>query len=435
MSEIKQGLCRRMDDDGNGIVDKIPFPNVLPLEEIQYHPKTKKLIKRLSDAPTRVNVPCPYFNICGSCQFLHWEYDAQLEWKTEQVRELFSPISKEPVQDCLGTSLNFGYRSKNILTFKAEGKTVMGGYYAGKTHKLFDVKSCDVAHPKAMAIFSTLKTLVKDFKVEIYDEDKRKGLLRHALIRIGARSDEILLVLVVAHSEFKGRKNFVNALIAKHPEITTIIENQNSRSTSIVLGTQERTLYGKGYIIDQLGEYTFKISSRSFFQVHPTQTQVLYDLAISCANLKKTDVLVDAYSGVGTIGIYASKHVGQVICVESNKDATEDARANGKHNKTTNVKFVCADAAQWLLDASTSQVKIDVVILDPPREGSDKNFLFALRKLQPRTIIYISCNPETQVRDLKELMTLYNIKQIQPVDMFPHTSHIETCVLLSHKNS
>jgi len=433
MAELRKGVCRKINQDGMGIVEGIPFGDVLPGEEIRFDPRTGKIAERSVVSSQRIIPACPYFEQCGSCQFLHWTYSAQMEWKTDQVRQLFKNIGNVDVKPCIGTTQNFGYRGKNILSFKSKDRKVIGGYYAAKSHALFDVETCQVSHPKAMAIFLSIKELVRQFKVEIYDEDKKKGLLRHAIIRIAQSTGEILVVLVVAHSEFKGRKNFAAALVAKHPEITTIVENINNRSTSIVLGTQERTIYGKGYIVDQLGEYTFKISARSFYQVHPTQTKVLYDTALEGAMLKSSDVLLDAYSGVGTIGIYASKFVKEVLCIESNPDATEDARSNGRHNHTSNVKFVCADVAQWILDTSRPMAKIDVVIMDPPREGSDKNFLLALRKLQPRTIVYISCNPETQARDVKELLMGYDIASIQPVDMFPQTSHIENVVVLNRR--
>jgi 23S rRNA (uracil1939-C5)-methyltransferase len=435
MAEQRKGVCRKINQDGMGVVEGIPFADVLPGEEIKFDPKAGKVIERIIVSPQRITPACPYFDRCGSCQFLHWNYTAQMEWKTDQVRLLFKELGKTEVKECLGTTHNFGYRGKNILSFKSKDRNVIGGYYASKSHQLFDVETCQVAHPKAMAIFLTIKALVRQFKVEIYEEDRKKGLLRHAIIRIAESTGEILVVLVVAHSEFKGRKNFAAALVAKHPEITTIVENINSRSTSIVLGTQERTIYGKGYIVDQLGEFTFKVSARSFYQIHTEQMKVLYDMALEGANLKSNDVLLDAYSGVGTIGIYASKRVKEVLCIESNPDATEDARSNGRHNHTANVKFICSDVAQWILDPTRPAVKVDVVIMDPPREGSDKNFLLALRRLQPRTIVYISCNPETQVRDLKELLMGYDISSIQPVDMFPQTSHIENIVVLHRRSS
>ena len=433
MAEPRKGICRKIDHDGMGIVEGIPFADVLPGEEIRFDPKTKQLVQRTTTSPQRIIPVCPYFKQCGSCQFLHWNYDAQMDWKTGQVKQLFQELSQGDVKECISTSLNFGYRGKNILSFKSRDRKVIGGYYAAKSHALFDVESCQVSHPKAMAIFLSIKELVRQFKVEIYDEDRKKGLLRHVIIRIAESTGEILVVLVVAHSQFKGRRNFAAALVAKHPEITSIVENINDRSTSIVLGTQDRTIYGKGYIVDQLGEYTFKISARSFYQVHPTQTEVLYNVALDGAKLGPGDVLLDAYSGVGTIGIYASRRVKEVLCIESNPDAAEDARSNGRHNHTTNVKFICSDVAQWILDTTRPMTKIDVVIMDPPREGSDTNFLLALRRLQPRTIVYISCNPQTQARDVKTLLTGYDIASIQPVDMFPQTSHIENIVVLNRR--
>jgi 23S rRNA (uracil1939-C5)-methyltransferase len=431
--EIKQATCKRIDAEGMGIIEGVPIFDVLPGETIRFDPKTKRIVERMLASSDRVKITCPYFEQCGSCQFLHWSYDAQLKWKTEQVKQIFQSLRKLDVDECLGTSENFGYRGKNIISFKSIDRKVSGGYFAPKSHRLFDVESCLVTHPKAMEILLTIKRLAQEFKVEIYDEDRKTGLLRHAMVRISASTGEILVVLVVAHSQFKGRRNFATALRKKHPEITSIVENINDRSTSIVLGSEENIVFGKGYIVDRLAGYSFKISARSFYQVHPTQSDILYQTALKLADLKQTDRLLDAYSGVGTIGIIASKYVKEVICVESNKDAVNDARSNGQHNAISNIKFVCADAAQWLMDPARKVERIDVVVMDPPREGSSKEFLAALRKLLPRTILYISCNPETQVRDIKELLTIYDIQAIQPVDMFPQTSHIENIVVLKRR--
>ena len=239
-----------------------------------------------------------------------------------------------------------------------------------------------------------------------------------------------MVVIVVGSDVFPGRSNFIKALVARHKEITTIIQNTNTRNTNAVLGDKETVLYGKGYITDILLGLKFKISSKSFYQINHEQTEKLYAKAIELANLTKQDSLLDAYCGVGTIGLIASSHVLKVTGVELVKDAVTDAIMNAKNNNINNVRFICDDATNFMINCARQKQTFDVVIMDPPRKGSDKPFLDALKKLSPRKVVYISCNPHTQVEDLKHLLNQYKITKIQPVDMFPHTHHVENIVLL-----
>ncbi len=308
------------------------------------------------------------------------------------------------------------------------------GIYENRSHRVIRVDSCLIENQKADAIMNTVTSLMKSFKMRPYNEDTGYGFLRHILVRTGYHTGQIMVVLVTASPVFPSKNNFVKALRKEHPEITTIVANVNNRNTSMVLGDKQQILYGKGYIEDVLCGKTFRISSKSFYQVNPVQTEVLYNKAIEFAGLTGKERVIDAYSGIGTIGMVASDHAGEVISVELNGDAVRDAVFNAKQNKVKNIRFYKEDAGDFMVKMASHKEKADVVFMDPPRAGSDKKFLDSLLRLKPKKIVYISCNPETLARDLKHLTgNGYSVRQIQPVDMFPSTGHIETVVLIQRK--
>lgn len=294
------------------------------------------------------------------------------------------------------------------------------------------MESCLIQDSKADEIARSVRAIMKECKLLPYDEDSETGLLRHLLVRTGFASGQVMVVLVTASPIFPARSRFVSLLRERHPEITTIVMNCNPRKTSMVLGEQERILYGKGYIEDILCEKRFAISPRSFYQVNPQQTEVLYQRAIGMAQLKKGQRVLDAYCGIGTIGLIAADKVDEVIGVEVNAQAVKDANANAKRNGVENIRFVCADAGAFMTNLADAGEKIDVVFMDPPRSGSDEAFLQSVCRLSPDQVVYISCDPQTQKRDLAVLRAGgYHVREIQPVDMFPQTAHVETVVLLS----
>ena len=274
--------------------------------------------------------------------------------------------------------------------------------------------------------------MLKSFKIRTYDEDTGYGLLRHVLIRKGFQSGEIMVVLVTASPVFPSKNNFVKALREKHPEITTIVQNINGRGTSMVLGDREQVLYGKGYITDQLCGCTFRISSKSFYQVNPVQTEKLYNLAIELAGLTGKETVLDAYCGIGTIGIIASRKAGQVIGVELNQDAVRDAVNNAKLNQISNIRFYCNDAGQFMVNMAERRDRADVVIMDPPRSGSTEKFMDSIKKMGADKVVYISCNPETLARDLRYMKKLgYRVDgNAVGVDMFAETYHVETVIMM-----
>ena len=329
------------------------------------------------------------------------------------------------------------YRNKVHAVFDRDKKgNAISGVYEAKSHRVVPVEECMIEDKKADEIIGTIRGLLKSFKIKTYDEDTQYGLLRHVLIRKGHISGEIMVVLVTASPVFPSKNNFVKALRAVHPEITTVIQNVNGRGTSMVLGEKENVLYGKGYIEDTLCGCTFRISSKSFYQINSIQTEVLYNKAIALAGLTGKERVVDAYCGIGTIGMVAAKYAKEVIGVELNKDAVNDAFSNAKRNNMKNIKFYQGDAGEFLCKLASGGEHVDVVFMDPPRSGSSETFINALSVIAPKKIVYISCNPETLARDLAYFKKKgYQAKEAYPVDMFPYTSHVETVCLLSKLNA
>ena len=383
----------------------------------------------------RSNSICPVLNLCGGCQLLDMEYAKQLDFKQKQVEELLKGLC--PVKPIIGMKDPFHYRNKVHAVFDRDKKgNIISGIYEENTHHVVPVEKCLIENQKADEIIGTIRGMLKSFKIRTYDEDTGFGLLRHVLIRKGFSTGEIMVVLVTASPVFPSKNNFVKALREKHPEITTIVQNINGRGTSMVLGDKEHVLYGKGYIVDELCGCRFRISSKSFYQVNSVQTEILYEKALSLSGLTGRELVVDAYCGIGTIGIIASKAAGKVIGVELNQDAVRDAVNNAKMNGIDNIRFYCNDAGRFLVNMAEQGEKAYVVIMDPPRSGSTEEFMDAVGKLGAGKVVYVSCNPETLARDVRYMKKLgYRAVEAWPVDMFPGTVHVETVCLLSKLNS
>lgn len=376
---------------------------------------------------------CPYHRECGGCQYQHIPYEKEKLLKQETVEKLLNKFVK--VNPIIGMDEPINYRNKIHSTFGyGKRNKVISGFYRSGTHNIINIDKCMIQDEKADQIIATIKGLMRSFKMKPYDEDRRKGFLRHVLIKRAFATGQVMVVLVVSTNIFPGKKNYIKALRKKHPEISTIVLNINNRKTSAVLGEREIVIYGKGYIEDILCGMKFQISSKSFYQVNPIQTEKLYTKAIEMAKLKGDEVAVDAYSGIGTISLVLSKSVKNVIGVELNSDAVKDSIVNARKNKVENVYFHKDDAGDFMVKLAQKNESIDLVVMDPPRSGSDKKFLSSLVKLSPEKVVYISCNPETQERDLKYLVGKgYKVEEIQPVDMFPRTEHVECIALIQKK--
>ena len=374
---------------------------------------------------------CAVTSKCGGCQYQGISYKEQLAKKQKQMRVLLGSFCK--VSPIIGMENPCHYRNKVNRVFGRDRKgNIISGTYQANTHRIVPVEDCMIEDKKCQEIIATIRGMLKSFKIKTYDEDTGYGLLRHVMVRRGFQSGEIMVILVLGSPILPSKNNFVKALIKVHPEITTIVLNVNEKKTSMVLGDWEKPLYGPGFIKEQLCGCTFRISPKSFFQVNPVQTQVLYGTAMEFADLKGSETVIDAYCGTGTIGLAAAKYAGKVIGIELNKDAVRDARINARENNISNAEFFQGDAGEFMTAMAENGQSADVVFMDPSRAGSDEKFLSSVVKLSPQQIVYVSCEPETLKRDLKYLVKQgYEVKKIQPVDMFPWTEKIENVCLLS----
>lgn len=373
---------------------------------------------------------CSVANKCGGCQYQGMEYKQQLQKKQKEEEALLKKFCK--VEKIIGMENPCYYRNKVHRTFGRDRKgNIISGTYQEGTHRIVPVEECLIEDKKCQEIIHTIRGMLKSFKIKTYDEDTGFGLLRHVMVRRGFKTGEIMVVLVLGSPIMPSKNNFVKVLRKAHPEITTIVLNVNDKKTSMILGERETTIYGKGFIKDELCGCTFRISPKSFYQVNPVQTEILYQTAIEYAGLTGKEEVIDAYCGTGTIGMVAAKHAKKVIGVELNKDAVRDARMNAKDNKMNNIEFFQGDAGEFMVAMAQKGQKMDVVLMDPPRAGSDEKFLSSVVKLGPKKVVYVSCNPVTLERDLKYMVRQgYEVKKIQPVEMFAYTDHVETVCLL-----
>lgn len=409
-------------------------------------------------------VTCPVERECGACQQVSVPYERQLAAKNARVAELFADVAApETLQPILGMDGPYHYRNKVASPYapgrklpgradargskadvgrgKRDGRTaraakprreILCGMYAAGSHRIVPTDGCLIENEEAKRIIRVVRDLMGRFGIEPYREDANTGFMRHAVVRVGHTSGEILVTLVTNGREFPGSKAFCRELVKRCPRITTVVQNVNERQTNVILGDREQTLYGPGFILDKLCGLSFRISSQSFYQVNAVQTEVLYERAIELAGFTGVETAIDAYCGTGTIGLVAAKRgAARVIGVDSVASAVRDARENAKHNGVENAQFVVGDAGAFMREAAAAGERVDVLLMDPPRAGASEEFLEAAAALAPARIVYISCNPVTQVRDLAFLQQHgFAVRTVQPVDMFPHTDHIETIALV-----
>ena len=376
---------------------------------------------------------CPYSPRCGGCSLLHLPYEEELQLKEEKVKKVLTRYHR--VEPILGMEKPWNYRNKVEAAFgMGKNRRPISGTYEEKTHRIVNVNACLNDDAIADRIILDIREMLSGFKLMPFQEDHGTGFLRHVLVKRGFQSGQVMVVLVTAAAVFPSRSNFIKALLRLHPEITTIVQNINSRRTSVLLGEREEVLYGKGFIEDTLCEKVFRISPKSFYQINPVQTEILYQKAIEAAGLTGEETLLDAYCGIGTIGIIAADRAKEVIGVERNPDAIRDAKRNAARNGVDNIRLICADATEFLQSAAEDHYKLDILLMDPPRNGSTPEFLSAALAIRPRRIVYISCCPETQARDLAPLVEGgYRVTLLQPVDLLPHTEHVENIAVLELK--
>ena len=374
---------------------------------------------------------CKVWKKCGGCQYQGVSYTEQIKIKQKNMNKLLKKYGN--VKPIIGMENPFYYRNKVHAVFDRDkkGNVICGTYEAG-THRVVPVEECMIEDKISQEIIRAIRDMLKSFRIKTYDEDTGYGLLRHVLVRRGFSTDEIMVVLVVASPIFPSKNNFVKALRKKFPQISTVVLNVNDKKTSMVLGERDIVLYGKGFIRDRLCGCTFRISPQSFYQVNPVQTELLYKTAIEYAGLGRKEQVIDAYCGIGTIGLVAAGKAREVIGIELNKNAVRDAIVNARENKITNARFYQGDAGEFMEGMVSEGERADVVFMDPPRTGSTEKFLTSMVKLGPSRIVYISCGLDTLARDLEFFQNNgYGTRKIQPVDMFSFTEHCEVVCLLT----
>ena len=409
----------------------------LPGEEVSAEIVTAKknyavgrLVAVEKKSSARVEPFCPLYKNCGGCQLQHMSYSAQLTWKRQQVVDAIERIGKlngVEIFETLGMENPLRYRNKMQFPVGRDGKNLLIGCYARGSHKIIDTQSCAIQHAGNDKILAAVRTVAEKFKLQPYDEDTHRGFLRHVMGRVGC-GGELMIVLVTATKNFPNAKNFCRALLNELPDVTSIQQNVQTYHNNVILGRDTKILYGKATIRDRIGGLNFNISARSFFQVNTAQAEVLYRTARDFAELRGGETVVDAYCGTGTIGLFMARRARKIIGVEIVSSAVADAKKNARENNIRNAEFIVGDAAKVLPKIFD---RADVVVVDPPRAGCDKKVLETFAAMEPEKIIYVSCNPATLARDLAILAAAgYRAKKIQPVDMFPFTSHVESVTQL-----
>lgn len=393
-----------------------------------------KIVNIIKKSENRKESDCATYKRCGGCSLRHMTYEHTLKLKRQVVQNLVNKGLKEKVEvlETIGMENPYNYRNKAQypVGLNSDGQPEVG-VFAQRTHTIIPIQTCLIQTEISQKIAKTIIDFVKEKNIQVYNEENQKGLLRHIVIKVGKYTNQVMCILVVNDSKFDQEQELVKLLCEKYPGIKTIVKNINNKNTNVILGKENINLYGNGYIEDKLGEYTFKISPMSFYQVNPVQAEILYTTAINQANLDKNDILFDLYCGIGTIGIFASKYVNKVYGIEIVPQAIEDAKENAKINDVKNIEFICGDV-EVAFDELINKEKIvpSAIIVDPPRKGLDNKTVENIAKIQPAKLVYISCNPATMVRDLAKLEEIYNIKTIQPVDMFPWTNGVESITIL-----
>ena len=430
--------------EGIGKIDRFPIfiEKALPEEHVtakitavKKNFAFGKLIDVHKTSPERVRSHTENSYDHGACDLLHLSYEGQLKFKTNLVKETLRRVGKieVDVDPCLGMEHPWNYRNKSAIPFGLRDGQVVCGLFAPGTHDIIDMNESVIDNLTTIDIMKYIKNTIMDYGIIPYDEVTHSGMLRHVVIRHGEQTNEYMVTLVVRTNDIPKLNEFLENLTTKFREIVSVVLNINPQRTNRILGNEEEVLYGTPYIHDFIGDVKFKISSKSFYQVNPKQTKVLYDIVKQFANLAGDETIIDAYCGIGTIGLYLAKNAKAIYGIEVVKEAIDDAKMNAKLNGYENAYFEVGKAEDVIRKWKEKGIQADVLVVDPPRKGCDQTFIDTIIEMEIPRVIYVSCNPSTLARDLNILKEKYNIEKVQPVDMFPHTSHVETVVLMSRK--
>lgn len=437
-------LIEDLTHDGAGVAKVDGYPlfvqGGLPNETAEIHVlKTlknygfAKIAKIVEPSPDRVQAPCPVFDQCGGCQLQHFSYEGQLKWKQKMVENAMKRLGKLEVvvHPTKGMEDPWNYRNKAQIPFGTNGEAPIAGFYKTKSHAIVDTDRCMIQTEEADAILEGLKPRLWALGLTPYNEKTKKGILRHVVVRKAYATGEVMVVLVTKKRRLPEKIATINAIRELVPNVTSIMQNLNGLDTNVILGSETTLLWGKEVINDKIGDVSFEISARSFYQVNPLQTKVLYDQALTYANLTGKETVIDAYCGIGSISLFLAKQAKSVLGVEIVPQAIEDAKRNAAINGFDNTEFVAGAAEdvipRWYKEGKSA----DVLVVDPPRKGCDEALLTTILEQKPSKVVYVSCNPATLARDLRILEDGgYKIKEVQPVDMFPHTAHCEAVAWL-----
>lgn len=396
-----------------------------------------KIIEIIEPSKNRLDSDCSTYKRCGGCNLRHVKYDETLKIKQNLVQSLVNKTLKNKikVKETIGMENPYYYRNKAQFPIgKDKENNVVMGVFANRTHEIIPIEECFIQNKEIQKLSKFILGFIKENDISVYDETSRKGLIRHIVTKIGIKTNEIMCIIVINGKEIPKEKELTMQIIKKFPNVKTIVKNINTKNTNVIMGEKNEKIYGDGYIEDKLGEYTFKISPHSFYQVNPVQAEKLYSIGVEAANINKEDVVFDLYCGIGTISLFMAKHAKKVYGVEIVEQAIKDAKENAKINNIKNTEFIAGDT-QLILDDLINNKKIipNVVMVDPPRKGLDNRSVENILKIMPNRFVYISCNPATLVRDLAKFEEMYEIKSIQPVDMFPFTAHVECVAVMCIK--
>ncbi|MBY0064493.1 MULTISPECIES: 23S rRNA (uracil(1939)-C(5))-methyltransferase RlmD [Priestia] len=435
--------------DGAGVAKVNGFPifvqNALPGESGQVKIiKVKKgyafgkLIKHHTISEQRVEAPCPVYKQCGGCQLQHVSYEGQLQFKQKQVKDVMARIGHlpdVPVHSTLGMNDPWRYRNKAQVPVAEREGGLVAGFYQQRSHDIINMDACLIQQQANDDVVQAVKSICEKHGVSAYQEQKHKGSLRHIMARYGLVTGEIMVVIVTRTAELPNKKRIIEDIIEAVPNVKSIVQNVNSKRTNVILGNQTNVLWGEEYIYDYIGDVKFAISAKSFYQVNPEQTKVLYDKALEYADLTGEETVIDAYCGIGTISLFLAQKAKKVYGVEIVPEAIEDAKRNAELNGIHNAEFAVGEAEVVIPSWYKQGIKADVIVVDPPRKGCDEALLNTIIDMKPKKVVYVSCGPATLARDLAILEKGgYETVEVQPVDMFPHTTHVECCSLLVRKD-
>ncbi|MCP1565204.1 23S rRNA (uracil(1939)-C(5))-methyltransferase RlmD [Bacillus velezensis] len=418
-------------------------PNALPEEKAQIKvTRVKKgfafgrLIELKEESPHRTDAPCPIYKQCGGCQLQHMTYEGQLLFKQKQVKDVLERIgkldlSKVIVHPTLGMEDPWNYRNKAQVPVGEREGGLVAGFYQQRSHDIIDMSACLIQQSKNDEAVQAVKDICTSYGVKAYNEERHKGWLRHIMVRYGVVTGEMMIVFITRTSDFPHKAKIIEDITAQFPHVKSIVQNINPNKTNVIFGNETNVIWGEEYIYDLIGDVKFAISARSFYQVNPEQTKVLYDKALEYAELQGEENVIDAYCGIGTISLFLAKQAKKVYGVEIVPEAIEDAKRNAELNGITNAEFAVGKAETVIPKWYEEGITADTLVVDPPRKGCDEALLRTIIDMKPKRVVYVSCNPGTLARDLRVLEDGgYQTLEVQPVDMFPHTNHVECVAVL-----